>query len=164
MTSTEQQVFQLAMQAVVEPVALPVLGDAVLELGWFDPRVMMTMFGRPRNVPHGGHRTAKARDKGRAARAEHARGYPEFFHAHASKPVLAWARAIIAVFLFGSWSTTKRGWRVVGSKDRAARVREQMRREAFNKQLEAQLGRTPRTSQEIEAAYQAFEESEQTNA
>ncbi len=98
-----EMIRQLALQALEDDEALPVLGDAVLEAGWFDRRVMQTMMPAAKRRPKGMYRSKYALEK-----EKWKEGFPLFFQAYASKPTRPWARAILAVFLFGRWRV--HGW------------------------------------------------------
>lgn len=92
---------QLALRAMDDEESLPVLGDLVLETQWFDRRVMQTMW--PRSKRRVRLRTERERERERIARKAWDAGLPEFFRGLAAKPTKAWARAIVAVLLFGKW-------------------------------------------------------------
>lgn len=92
----------LALNACDDATALPVLGDLVLELGWFDPRVMQTMWPIGK-APRDGWRTKKKRDRAKVDKVAWKDGYPVMFQGFAAKPTAGWARAIAGVLLFGGW-------------------------------------------------------------
>ncbi len=103
----DSRLFDLVTQALAEPEALPVLGDYVLESGWFDARVLQVMWPITK-YPRNGYRTKKIRDRAKVDREAHKAGYPMMFHGIAAKPTTAWARGILAVLLFGTWK--QRPW------------------------------------------------------
>lgn len=83
---TPPLVLELALAALTDREVLPVLGDAVLESGWFDERVHQLVV-RDRHVSG-------------------AKNYRRFMR-QASKPTPDWGRAVLAVALFGGWSETR---------------------------------------------------------
>lgn len=101
---------QLALQALTDDEAIPVLGDAVLLAEWFDPRVMQVVWPLGR-AKRNGERTPATKLRRRLDREAWKAGYREYFFAFAAKPTGLWARAIAAVVLFGTWQ--KRPWAVV---------------------------------------------------
>lgn len=106
----QRVILRLALQALVDPDVLPVLGDAVIESGWFDPRVMQVMWPLGK-APRHGWRTKRKRDRAKVDREAHKTGYPLMFAGVAASPTTSWARAIAAVLLFGGWR--KRRWPMV---------------------------------------------------
>lgn len=110
LTPDEPRILPLAILALDDPRALPVLGDAILEAGWFDKRVMQLMLPLK---PVGRTASPAQRERARRLRAEFRAGYPEAFLAFASQETTGltrqrWARAVAAVLLFGGWS--KKRW------------------------------------------------------
>lgn len=81
----------LALQAFDDHTAQPVLGDAVLETGWYDPRVM----------PVALNNVSRRRWLESFTGAERTRN---LFLRRAAKPDRKWCRAVAAVLLFGEWS------------------------------------------------------------
>lgn len=93
----------VAIAATAEPDGAPVLGDACLELGWRDMRVPALLIGVPLDdVPpdhvvslEGRHRWCEQRLESLAFAAEH-------WDTYAGRSQ-SWARAVLAVLLFGDW-------------------------------------------------------------
>jgi hypothetical protein len=119
----KRRLVDLAVLSLTDSQALPVLADAVQEAGWFDARVMQVMW------PWRGARTMNTRKRmsawdrdrrkldklaWRRERLELERlawlaGMPDHFATYAAKPDREWARAILAVLLFGDWPKRKFG-------------------------------------------------------
>lgn len=88
----------LALRACTELDAQPVLGDAVLESGWYDQRVMELVLGyRNGYERHWGGWP----DRWKQLTAD--RLYGRFLR-RAAKPDRRWCRAVSAIMMFGSWS------------------------------------------------------------
>lgn len=92
-------VARLALQAIDDETALPVLGDAVQEARWSDRRVIDLMY------------RGRARENETAATVIRSMWREQFAH-FSAHPTPEWARAVAAVGLFGRWS--KRPWRIRG--------------------------------------------------
>jgi len=117
--AAEAQILELALSAMDDECGAPVLGDAVLEHGWFDPRVMQVLWPLGPAVRNG-YRTRKHRQRVQLERDGALAGYPEMFASFASAPTKAWARAIAAVLLFGRWQHGR--WRLIWHHERNART------------------------------------------
>lgn len=107
---TGSSLLPLALLAIDDASALPVLGDAILESGWFDKRVMQMMLPLK---PIGRTVSPTQRQRARRLRGEFKRGYPDAFRAFVTQETTGltrqrWARAVAAVLLFGTWS--KKRW------------------------------------------------------
>ncbi|HET9045076.1 MAG TPA: hypothetical protein VFN70_18100 [Burkholderiales bacterium] len=89
----------LALRAIDDADALPVLGDAIQEAAWFDKRVGQLM----RPCPQSSRRRARAFE--RRDRELWFAGLPGNFARWTAKPGRAFARAVAAVLLFGDWQT-----------------------------------------------------------
>lgn len=92
-----------------DPAACAVFGDAVLEAGWFDARVMPLLYPPAKVNPYA---SSKERMHRRAALAKqvpimHSR---EHFDAAAGRGSSGFVRACVAVMLFGGWQ--KGRWQV----------------------------------------------------
>lgn len=95
----------IALQAVDDHASLPVLGDLVQELDWFDDRVVPLIWAtHPRD-----YRTPAERDHERVHKAGRATAMRDGFMAYRARPTKAWAKAIAAVLLFGDWRKGGRG-------------------------------------------------------
>ncbi len=123
--------YALASRAAEDDAVLPVLGDFVLESGWFDAHVMRLL-----DDEHAGYLAHFAEESrlgpgseaafadfyvrfgsGGQASAKRGRyhwwklGHPRLFKRAAAAPTVEWARAIVAVILFGGWPETSTwGW------------------------------------------------------
>lgn len=82
----------LALQSLTDAEALLVLGDAVLEAGWWDERVQHLVVG------HGNSRTSQRKSGRKNMR---------WFRHSASKPTEAWARGVVSVLLFEGMSSKR---------------------------------------------------------
>lgn len=109
----------LAQQATVEADALQVLGDYIQDTAWFDPRVLQIMWPLGK-CPRNGFRSSLQKQRRRIDRENFTAGFPVFFRAFASRPNYGFARAIVAVCLFGGWK--KRPWGLVAKTPRAPAV------------------------------------------
>ena len=102
---SERLILELALRSMDDPSALPVLGDAVQETGWFDARVMSVMWPvkRPREGWSQDQRLQAKRHREMIRITA-----PSTFALLAARPARVWACAIAAVLLFGAWR--QRGW------------------------------------------------------
>jgi hypothetical protein len=92
----------LAIQAAdpEHPEAKPVLGDAVLESGWWDGRVT-ALFLRGLHAPC----TVAGAQLGIGPEDVGGENPEDWVGARAAKPSRKWCRAVLAVLLFGDWDT-----------------------------------------------------------
>lgn len=120
--STTFDLLPLALRALEDPDARQVFADAVLESGWFDPRVMPLRWPVAKPPPLGLNPSQRAARK-RAAEAQcnalHTRAA---FEEQAAKASEAWCRACAAVLLFGGWR--KGRFPIVASMQRKQREKE----------------------------------------
>jgi hypothetical protein len=98
-------ILQLALEAIDSADACQVLGDAVQEAGWYDPRVIEVMFPQTR-IPDGYN--AEDRKRARARRDAHRAAFPDLHGMFPGTPTRGWARAVAAVLLFEGFQ--KRRW------------------------------------------------------
>ena len=93
---------ELALLSLTDESAIHVLGDAVQEAEWFDPRVMQLLWPVGK-AKRNGERTVEKRRRRALDKENWKAGFREFFVAFSAKPTLHWARAIAAVVIFGTW-------------------------------------------------------------
>jgi len=91
---------ELAIAALDDPDAAVVLGDYVLETGWFDRRVMRVIwpfwYSRQGTTPKPKGKTRRSLVKERRGieRRAWTAGYPDEFWSRAAAPTEEWARAV----------------------------------------------------------------------
>ena len=91
---------RLALRAVDDRAARPVLGDVVLESGWSDPRVMSLL--QPQQWLFSGMHVFSG-DAPRHRVRTHLRA-ANLSRKNARNPTARWCRAVAAVLLFGGWT------------------------------------------------------------
>lgn len=96
----ETDLLPLALQACHDHTAQPVLGDAVLEAGWWDRRVMWLVVG---DAAAGGWAARRLFFHSRQTMADE-RNRNRFVR-RAARPDRRWCRAVAAVLLFAEWQT-----------------------------------------------------------
>jgi len=100
---------ELAIAALDDPDAAVVLGDYVLETGWFDRRVMRVIwpfwYSRQGTTPKPKGKTRRSLVKERRGieRRAWTAGYPDEFWSRAAAPTEEWARAVWTVLFFAAW-------------------------------------------------------------
>jgi len=110
--------FGLGLQALVDPSAGPVFGDAVLEAGWFDTRVMPLIYP-PATIPVYGLRDERERRKAALSQRLLILHSRENYDALAGRGSPGWVRATVTVMLFGGWQ--KGRWRIAATMIRKRR-------------------------------------------
>jgi hypothetical protein len=94
---TDEALLRLALQAVHDRTAQPVLGDAVLEAGWYDERVMCAVIG---------DRYSTSWQKTTPQRLRN------LFFKRAAKPDRRWCRYVAGFMWLGHWSGPE-GWPLI---------------------------------------------------
>jgi len=128
---------ELAMLAVEDPSMVPVLGDACIEMGWRHDLVPALLIGVPLDPVPPPEAGLRARLNWQRKRASSLRFAAQQWDVYAGKTP-AWARAMLAVLLFGWWPGpmayrhgTRSPWPVVRRNAQATHLaQERARRDA----------------------------------